>query len=75
MCKSMDKKIRRSYLHEIAFTLIPQQLSCTKAIKIRKSRKKHDFEMSMPSCRMCCTIMVHFVGVLIIKSCSSSQTP
>ena len=37
--------------------------------------KKHDFEMSMPSCRMCCTIMVHFIEVRIIKSCSSSQTP
>ena len=21
--------------------------------------KKHDFEISVPSCRMCCTIMVH----------------
>ena len=37
--------------------------------------KKHDFEMSMPSCRMCCTIMIHFIGVPIIKSCSSSLTP
>ena len=33
--------------------------------------KKHDFEMSMPSCRMYCTIMVHFIGVPIIKSCST----
>ena len=38
---------------------------CTKAINIRKSRKKPDFEMPMPSCGMCCTIMVHFLGVPI----------
>ena len=37
--------------------------------------KKHDLEMSMPSCRMCCSIMVHFIGVSIIQSCSSSLTP
>ena len=37
--------------------------------------KKHDFEMSMPSCRICCSIMVHFKGVPIIKSCSPSLTP
>ena len=37
--------------------------------------KKHDFEMSIPSCRICCTIIVHFIGVQIIKSCSSSLTP
>ena len=37
--------------------------------------KKHDFKMSIPLCRMCCTIMVHFIGVPIIKSCSSSPTP
>ena len=41
-------------LHEIVFILISQQLFCTKAINSRKSRKKNDFEMSMPKCRMCC---------------------
>ena len=34
------KKIRRLYLHEITFNLIPQQLFCTKAKTIRESRKK-----------------------------------
>ena len=37
--------------------------------------KKHDFEMSMPSCRMYNIIMVHFIGVPIIKSWSSSLIP
>ena len=37
--------------------------------------KKHDFEMSMPSYKMCCTKMVHFIGVPSIKSCSSLLTP
>ena len=41
------KKCCRFYLHEIDFNLIPQQLFCTKAINIRKPRKKHDFEMSI----------------------------
>ena len=41
------KNFCRLYLNEIAFNLIPQQLFCTKAINIRKSRKKHDFEMSI----------------------------
>ena len=64
----------RVYLHEIAFNLVPQQLFCTKAKKYQGiTEKKHDFEMSMHSCRMCCT-MVHFIGVPIIKSCSSSLT-
>ena len=36
--------------------------------------KKHDFEMSIASGRMCCTIIVHFIGVPIIKSSSSSWT-
>ena len=47
----------------------------TTTVTLHKSKKyqgvkekKHDFEMSMPSCRMCCTIMVHFIGVPIIKS-------
>ena len=31
MDKSMDKKFRRLYLHEIAFNLIPKQVFCTKA--------------------------------------------
>ena len=26
-------------------------------------KKKDDFEMSMLSCRICCNIMVHFIGV------------
>ena len=39
------KKFCRLYLNEIAFNLIPQQLFCTKAIYIMKSRKKHDFEI------------------------------
>ena len=49
---SMDKKFCRLYLREIAFNLIPQQLYYTiesnyfQGIK----EKKHDFEMSMPSC-------------------------
>ena len=42
------KTFCRSYLHEIAFYLIPQQLFCTKAINIRKSRKKPDFECLCP---------------------------
>ena len=37
--------------------------------------RKHDFEMSMPSCRMCLSIMAHLTGVPIIKSCSCSLTP
>ena len=36
--------------------------------------KKQDFEMSVPSCGMCYTIMVHFIGVPIKKSCSFSLT-
>ena len=56
----MDKKFRRLYLHEIAFILVPQQLFCTKAKKYQGVKeKKHDFEKSMPSFRMCCTIIVH----------------
>ena len=47
--KSMDLKKCRLHLHESAFTLIPQQLFCTKAINIRRSSKKHDFEISMPN--------------------------
>ena len=39
--KSMDKKIRRLYLHEIAFNLIPQQLFCTQAKTLRESRKRN----------------------------------
>ena len=62
----------RLFLHEIAINLVPQQLFCTKAKKYQGVKEnKHDFEMSMPSCRMCCTIMVHFLEVPIIKSCSS----
>ena len=38
MDKSMDKKFRRLYLHEIASNLVPQQLFCTKAKNIRESR-------------------------------------
>ena len=48
MDKSIGKKIRRLYLHEIAF---------------KSSGKKHDFKMFMPSYRMRCTIMVHFIGL------------
>ena len=57
----MDKKFRRLYLYEIAFNLIPQPLFGTKANIIRESRKRNMIlEMSMPSCRMCFTIiMVH----------------
>ena len=36
---------------------------------------KYDFEMSIPLCRICNTIMVHFKGVPIIKSYSSIMTP
>ena len=43
-----------------------------KSNKHQEVKKKHDFEMSMPSCRMCCTIMI---GVPITKSFSSSLTP
>ena len=44
----MNKKIGRLYLHEIAFSLIPQQLFCTKAKNYQGVKeKKHDFEMSM----------------------------
>ena len=51
MDKSKDKKFRTLYLHEIVFKLVPQQLFCTKAKKYRGVKeKKHDFEMSMPSC-------------------------
>ena len=55
MDKSMDKKFRRLYLHEIAINLIPQQYYCTKAKKyqgIKAKETSHDFKMSMPSCRM-----------------------
>ena len=38
--KSMDKKFRRLYLHEIGFNLIQQPLFCTTAKKIGESRKK-----------------------------------
>ena len=40
-------------------------------------KKKHDFKMFMLSCRICCTVMVHFihVGVPFIKPCSSSLAP
>ena len=49
----MDKKFRKLYLHKIAFNLIPQQVFCTKAKKYQGVKeKKHDFEMSMPSCGM-----------------------
>ena len=41
MNKSMDKKFRRLYLHEIAFNLILQPLFCTKAKNIRESRKRN----------------------------------
>ena len=47
------KKVCRLYLHRIAFNLIKNN----KHQEINEN--KHDFEMSMPSCRMCCTIMVH----------------
>ena len=54
----------------------------TTTVFLRKSKKyqgvkekKHDFEMSMPSCRMCCTLMAHFLGEPIIKSCSFSLIP
>ena len=69
------KTFCRLYLHEIAFNLISQQLLYTKQSISGSQGKKHDFEMFMPSCWMCCTRMVHFIGVQIIKSCSSSQTP
>ena len=76
MDKSMDKKFHRLLIHEIAFNLIPQHLFYTKAKKYQEvNEKKHDFKRSMSSCRMCCTIMVHFILVPIIKSCSSSLTP
>ena len=56
----MDKKFRRLYLHEIAFNLIPQQVFFAQSKKYQGVKEeKHDFEMSMPSCRMCCTIMFH----------------
>ena len=42
------KKLCGLYLLEIAFNLIPQQLFCIKAINLRKSRKKHDFESLCP---------------------------
>ena len=67
------KKIRRLYLHEIAFSLIPLILHKSKKYQGVKE-KKQDFEKSMPSCRMSCIIMVHFIEVPIIKSCSSSLT-
>ena len=38
---SMDKKIFRLYQHEIAFSLVPQQLVCTKVKNIRESRKRN----------------------------------
>ena len=34
-------KLRRLYLHEIAFNLVPQQLYCTKAKTIGESRKRN----------------------------------
>ena len=64
--KFMDKRFRILYLHKIAFNLIPQRLSCTKAKNIRESRKRNMILISLPSCRMCCTIMVHFIGVPLI---------
>ena len=75
MDKFVNKIFRILYLQEIAFNLIPQQLLCTKAKNIRELKRKYDFAMSMPSCRVCCTIMVHFIGAPIMKSCSSSLTP
>ena len=41
---------------------------------ILHKEKKHDFEMSTLLLDVL-TIMVHFIGVPIIKSCSSSLTP
>ena len=39
--KSMDKKFPILYLHEIAFSLIPQEVFCTKAKDIRESKKRN----------------------------------
>ena len=57
-----------------------RQFNCPTVI-LHKSKKyqsvkekKHDFEMSMPSYSKCYTIIVYFIGVPIIKSCSSSLT-
>ena len=61
----------RNYLQLDTITVI-----LDKSKKISGSPgKRHDFEMSMHSCRMCCTIIVHCIGVPIIKSCSSSLNP
>ena len=62
----MDKIFRKLYLHEIAFNLIHKSF-IAKSIKYQGVEQimKHDFEMSLPSCRMCYTIMVHFIGVPI----------
>ena len=69
------KDLARLYLHKIAFNLIPQQLFCTKAKNVRESRKRNMILISLPSCGMYGSIMVHFIGVPIIKSCSYSLTP
>ena len=61
----MDKKFRRLYLHKTAFNLVPQQLFCTKAKNITESRKRNMILISLPSRGMCCTLMVHFIGVPI----------
>ena len=75
--KWINLRIKKS---KIIFTENCLQFNTTTFI-LHKGKKyqgvkqmKHDFKMSIPSCRMCCTIMVHFIGVPIIKSCSSSLT-
>ena len=37
----MDKRFPGLYLHEIAFSSVPQQLFCTKANNISESRKRN----------------------------------
>ena len=55
------------------FNLLQQRAILHKSKKYQGIKeKKHDFEMSVPSCRKCCTIMVHLP---IVTSCSISLSP
>ena len=71
----MDKKILQMISTQNCLQFNTTTVILRKSKKIRVKEKKHDFEMSLPSCRMCCTIMVHFIGAPVIKSCFSSLTP
>ena len=65
------KKFWKMHIRHFVLTMTISTWNClqfdTTTVILHKSnihqevKKRDDFEMSVPSCMMCCTIMVHFI--------------